>query len=445
MGILLIHFVPIILISFFVVRKISRLSGSQWPMRVFYYLFLGLLYRPFIVATWMISPLWIIALVAFCYWVTKRKVRPTPVPLRVASLFFLLFPVWLIPVVLIFSIVPGSHCERLADVPNLVPVFSFCESGKEDEAKGYTRDPYHCRSAFFDSAGDLVNIVFGAETNPDRHVLPAIDPETGEVKSSMKTYSVFRGYCNPELKKCVHLVSPKFAIRLWDDAAGKEIETMYFGEDRPRFLSPDVTNDEIVYVATDDSWVGVLDLAAGKVAKKIEFPSNSLLTIDNTVKKIVVTYNYFLHNAVSVYDKANEKIENISVGKSMMWKNFGFLFHVTTDPANERAYVAAPFECAVYEIDLKKKKVTGKIKLPIGVRDLTFDTKRNELYASNFVNGYVYRIKTGGKLKLLERFYVGRRLRYFNYEKAQDVFLAASANGFYIYEPGGDKKTGGAE
>lgn len=442
MGILLIHFVPIILISFFMVRKISRLSGSQWPMRVFYYLFLGLLYRPFIIATWMISPLWIIVLLAFCYWITIRKVRPAPVPLRVASLFFLLFPIWLIPVVLIFSIVPGSHCERLADVPNLTPVFSFCDAGKEEEAKKYTRDAYHCRSAFFNSAGNLVNIVFGAETNPDMHVMPAINPKTGEVVSSMKTFTVFRGYCNAKLKKCAHLISPKFAIRLWDDHKGEEIETMYFGEDRPRFLSPDVTNDKIIYFATDDSWAGVLNLESGKVEKKIEFPSNSLLTIDNTVKRIVVTYNYFLHNSISYYDKTTEKIKNISIGKAMVWKNLGFLFHVTTNPEKELAYVAAPFECAVYEIDLETGKTSGKIKLPIGIRDLTFDTRRNELYASNFVNGYVYRIKTDGKMKLLEKFYVGRRLRYFNYEKDQDVFLAASANGFYIYQPEGYKKRG---
>lgn len=442
MAILLIHFVPIILLSFFVVRKLSKLQNSQWPFIAFYLLLLILVYRPFVIAAWMISPLWIISLSAICFLLAKRRKRDDSMVYSFTKLFLLIFPVWLIFVVLIFSLLTATNCDRLADVRGLDPIFSYCDPGKETQAEKYTRDLYHCRNSFYNSSRNLIHIVFGAETNPDIHTMPAIDPDTGKVASSVRTYTVFRAYCDPALKICLHLVSPKFSIRFWDDAKDKTISTINFGEDRPRFLSPD-WDRPLVYVATDDTWVGIVDMVKRKVLKRIEFPASSLLTVDNTKKYVLVTANLFFHNDLMYYDKKSGKTGMIKVGAQTFWKNFGFLFHVAADPAGERAFVAAPFECSVYQVDMLKKKTVNKINLPIGIRDLAYDTKRNELYAANFVNGYVYRLTTkNNRLAIKDRFYVGRRLRYFVYQPDKDVFLAASSNGFHIYRPDAAKRRG---
>ena len=135
-------------------------------------------------------------------------------------------------------------------------------------------------------------------------------------------------------------------------------------------------------------------------------------------------------------DKITGRFGRITVGPFSVWKSLGFFFHVAADPARERVFVAAPFECALYMVDLDSGKTLWKHELPIGIRNVTYDSKRNMVYAANYVNGYVYIFDASGRTpRYAGKIFLGRRLRFFNYDPGEDVFLAACANGFLIYDP----------
>jgi len=349
--------------------------------------------------------------------------------------FILLFPVFMTFMVLVFSVTLQDRCELVSKQPGVRAVFSFCDASNEAVAEKYASNVYHCRNAFLSADRKLVYTGFGAETNNKVQALLGVDPATGKIERHLSTYTVFRGYCDKENSVCVHLVSPKDTIRIWDDEKQVAIDQYVTPKDRPRFLAPDQENGDL-YVASDADWIARVDLKEKKVVEKIKVPTGSLLTIDDTREKIVGTINMGFRNVLMVVDKKSREVENIRVGSLNMWKSLGFFFHVAADPVRERVFVAAPFECAVYMVDLKTKKTVWRVKLPIGIRDLTYDTKRDVLYASNFVNGYVYKIKAeGDSPQRAGRIFLGKRLRYFNYEPDMDIFLGASANGFFMYDP----------
>jgi len=446
------HFVPIVLFSLLVIHLLSRVGGGRYlsagTKKVIFIAIALLVYRPFIVAMWMISRFWFsIFVAAVVLWQFRRRAYAEK-PLKLVALgfvrtFLLAFPAYLLFSILIFSISSGHGCGLLDREPGVTPIFSLCNEKNIEAARRYSHNIYHCRNAFFGSDRSTVYIGFGAETNPEIHTLVGIDVETRKVVSEFQTHSVFRGYCHPELGVCVMLVSPVNKIRLWDDREKKTIKEFHFEHDRPRFLSPD-TDKPLVYVASDGEWIWVVDLEKRDIVKTIKMPTGALVTVDNTARRVVANTAMFFSNSLLVYDKQTGAIATIRYGMLNIWRNFGFAFHVTADPARERAFIGASFEGAVYAIDLETRKVLWRYPLPVGIRDMTFDTKRGILYASNFVDGYAYMIDaTGKKPEYLGRIYIGRRLRYFNYEADRDVFLAASTNGFHMYDPDPDYNPAG--
>jgi hypothetical protein len=407
--------------------------------KIFLALLLLVLYRSAILAMWMLSPLVLtlstVALAAVSYF--KKKTRADRVKLF-AMLFLMLFPVYLSCAVVLFATKIGDRCGLMERERGTAPVFSMCSAKNRKLALRLTGAPYHCRSAFFSADRKLVYIGFGAETNPATQALLGVDPSNQKIRRKISDKTVFGGYCHREYRDCIFLVTPDRRIRLWDDGKHKAIRDYYLNSERarPRFFSVD-QDGKTVYVATDRNWIVVVDLEKKRLINKIKVPDGSLLTITNTRKHIVASSAFFLRPFLYVVDKNSGRSERLYVGLPTIWKNLGFLFHLAADPERERVFAGAPFECAVYMIDLKTKKTVWRYPLPIGIRSITFDTKRRTLYAANYVDGYVYKIDAAGdEPRYLGKIFIGRRIRFFNYEKDEDVFLAASANGFFIYKPG---------
>ena len=449
---LLLHFLPIVILSVIISRLIFRKSGkkrrSAGMLPLFFFITALFIFRPFIIAMWMLSiPLFgIFHLVLMAASALKKKNWPARIDFFV-KLYILALPVYIISAIIVFSVSIGDNCGRLDKDPHLKPVFSLCDKKNVELAgRRFTNNLYHCRNAFFSADRSMAYIGFGAETNRKMQTLVAVDLRTHEIKREIPTNTVFRGYCNREFKTCVHLVTPRNTIRLWDDEKNEKIEDFALGRDRPRFLSVDVDDPRIVYVATDGEDIVAVNLQTRRIERKLKFPTSALTVVDNTRKHIVATTAMPFRGSLMVGDKKTGKVRNAPAGLWTVWKNFGYFFHVGTDPERERGFVVAPLECALYVVDLEKLKTTGRIVLPIGIRDISYDPKRNMVLASNFVNGYVYKIDVSGKKpKRAGRFFAGRRLRYFNYEPDEDVYFAASAKGFYIYdpEPGGRPAAGG--
>lgn len=442
MGIFLLHFIPFVIFSILIVRSIRKknLKTGGGLKLVFVFLILLLVYRPFIIAMWMVSNAGFLIFMGVAALLSLRRKKSWSLNLeRYIIAFTFAFPLYLIFAIFVFLASVGDRCGEVRE-KGVIPIFSLCDRSNYLLARRYSSDVYHCRNAFLSADRKLVYIGFGAETINADQVLIGVDRETREIKRIIPTKTVFGGYCHPELGDCVMLITPKERIRLWNDEKQQIIKEFYSPKDRPRFFSVD-TGGRQVYVASDAAWIAVVDLAARKIVKKIQMPTGSLLTVSNTRKRVVATKTMLYNPMLMVYDKKTGKIENIYVGLRYLWKNFGFFFHVKADPDGERAFMAAPFECAVYAVDLERKKVLWRQKLPIGIRDMAYDTKRKVLYAGNFVNGYVYKIDASGdRPRVTGRFFIGKRLRYFNYEPDEDIFLSASANGFYIYDPDPDRK-----
>ncbi len=444
MSIFLFHFIPFIFLSalviHFVFRRRAGRTGIIKPGSVFLFIIAVLIFRPFIEAMWMFSAgaFLIFMGTAFLWAAQKPKTWPRRI-IIFARTFILWFPFYLAGAILMFSITNGQRCDDVESRPGVHIILSLCTRPEQEAMKKYTRDIFHCRNAFLDSTRKGVYCGFGAETNTRQQVLIQVDRDSNKIGTVIKTKSVFRGYCRRENDICIFLVSPSNTIRLWDDRRKSVIAEFRSPGARPRFLSV-APDGRTVYVISDRNWIAVVDLVEKKITKKIVIPGSTLLTVDNTVKRVVATSANLFNPFLYVIDKKTGKVEKVWVGLWSLWKNLGYFFHVTVDPTGEKAFVAAPFECAVYMIDLKTKRVVWKQRLPIGIRDLTFDTKRKLLYASNFVDGYAYIIDTSGDApRRAGKIFLGRRLRYINYEQDEDILLAASTNGFIMIDP---KKTG---
>lgn len=440
----LLHFVPFALLSLLVIhivfRKSDRSIGGLNVKVVFILLLALYIYRPFLIACWMISPagLFIFAAVVFLLR-ARRGLRAMAVAsnlVRYFTLLVLLFPVYLALIILIFSTSVGYDCEKMEKQKGLEPVFSLCNEENVRTAESLAYSVFHCRNGFLSASRELIYVGFGAETNKKMQALLGIDRKTGDIRRKYRVHSIFRGYCHPELDTCVFLVSPMNIIRLWDDKKEEVIEEFYTPQDRPRFLDVDSRNPDIVYVASDANWIAEVNLRKREITRKIIMPSASLVTVSNTPKKVISNTALFFRPFMYTADKETGETDRISVGAVNMWRSWGFFFHTEADPDRERAFIGASMEGAVYMVDLEQKRVAWRYPLPVGVRDLGYDNRRQVLYASNFVNGYVYKIDVSGeKPRDLGKFYVGRRVRYFNYEPDEDIFIIASTNGFYTYSP----------
>ena len=451
MAILLLHFIPAILVSYLIYRLVSKVSGkSPWVNVAVRFLLLiaaFVAFRPFFLAFIMLNPvamgIYISAMAAFS--IIRNETWQDRLRSFVKA-FVVTFPIYMICAIFLFSVTVGKYCDRTKQTPGLIPVFSLCDNDNLETAKKFTRHIYHCRSAFYNPDRNTVYVTFGAETNPDMLMLFGVNLLSSRIVREIKTFTVFRGFCHPEFRSCFHLVSPKKKIRFWDDDKQKTTREYDLGKDRPRFISPDVKKP-IVYIATDGDSIKIADMRKGEITGSLKMPTDSVLTVENTNRKVIATVNHFLKPYIMIHDKETGRTETMHIGLPTLWKNWGHFFHIATDPEKERVFVEASFECAIYEIDPARKKILWRLPMPIGVRDMAFDTRRGYLLAGNFINGYVYIIDVSGKKPIiLDKFYAGRRLRYLNYEADTDVFLIASGNGFYVFEPAlADLKGYGAE
>ncbi len=440
----LLHFVPFTLLSLLLIHIVFRKSDKKiggLNIKVFFILLVALyIYRPFVIATWMISPAGMIVFVVVVFlWRARKGLRSMAVAsnfVRFITMLIFLYPLYLAGTVLLFSITTGYDCGRMEKQRGLSPIFSLCDKKNVETAKSFTDSIFHCRNGFPSASRELIYVGFGAETNPDLQALLGVDVKTGEIKRKYRIHSVFRGYCNAELKTCIFLVSPMNTIRLWNDEKEEVIKDFFTPRDRPRFMSVDSENPDIVYVASDADWIAEVNLRKQEITRRFHMPNAALATVSNTPKRVIANTSMFFRPFMYAADKKTGKTERIAVGMLRMWKNWGFFFHVEGDPDRERAFIGAPMESAVYMVDLERKRVAWRYQLPIGIRDLGYDSRRQVLYASNFVNGYVYKIDVSGEKPVgLGKIYVGRRVRYFNYEPDEDFFIAASANGFFKYSP----------
>ena len=434
-----VQFIPFLLLSYVVVRFAFRKRSSLKKATAVYNFILIVIalivFRSFIMAMWMLNQVaFLIFMAAIIVLSIIKAENPKARLAYFVKAFLLTFPIYLTFAVFFFSVQIGHNCEKMKSQKGIIPIFSLCDSKNKEIAEGMTKDVYHCRNAFMGWDRRIMYGGFGAETNPRVQPLIGVAIGTGEVVRKIFEKTIFRAWCHPRLGDCVFLASPANKIIIWDDKEQKIIKDYYFENDRPRFLSVD-EEKPVVYVASDGDWIAYVDLEKKRKTREIKAPTGALLTIANTRKHIIATVN-LPFRPVLVFDKNTGKVSRIVVGRSAMWKSLGFFFNATADYKGERAFVEAPFECAVYMIDLKEKKTKWKYALPIGVRDITYDSKRKMIYAANFVNGYVYKIDvSGAKPRGAGSFFLGRRLRYLNYEKDLDIVLSAGSNGFIAYDP----------
>lgn len=447
MGSFFLHFIPLGLISWMIIRLFSKRWGDSpsgiLKKTVLISIAALFVYRPFIAAMWLISPAGILAFFfsSFLYAYFKNRIAREFVYTGVKTLI-MFFPVYLFAVILYFSLSVGNDCSEMDAQPGMKPLYSLCAQEKQDTARQYTNDIFHCRHAFISSLKNTIYVGFGAETNQRGQVLLGIDENTGAITRAIPSYTIFRGWCLKEKKVCLNVVSPKNIIWLWDDENLRNLDHFVLPErDRPRFISVDAEKP-IVYVVYEGNAVIAVNMEksaeAGKlvIEKTLRLPTSALATVTNTKKRIVANTAHFFNPRIIVVEKDSGETYTIPVGPLRILKSFGMFFHVEGDPDHERAFVGAPFEGAVYMVDLDKKKEAWRLPLPVGVRDLGYDSRRQVLYASNFVNGDVYVIDvSGAKPVIKDKLFVGRRVRFFNYEKDEDFFLSASSNGFYIYYP----------
>jgi len=438
------QFVPLLVFSLIIIHFVFRgrkgVVGGFNVKKTLIFVFALLVYRSSIIAMFMVGPAaFSIFISAVALWAIYRKKVWKERAAKFAGNFILLFPIYMFFAVLAFSSKVCDRCDLLAKEKAVKPVLSLCDKNSRLTAGRHTKNMYHCRCAFYSADRSLVYVGFGAETNQNVQALLGVDPTDHGVKRTIRSKTVFRGYCDPKYGDCVFLIAPGETIRIWDDDKQSIIRDYRSPKDRPRFLSLDPVSKK-VYAISDSDWIAVVDLAARRIEKKFMMNVGSLLTVANTRKRVVATMNMFWP-VLLMADKESGKVEHLHIGLLRVWKSLGFFFHVTADPVRERAFAAAPFECAVYMVDLNRKKTLWRHELPIGIRDVAYDTKRNMLYAANYVNGYVYKFDASGdRPRYTGRFFIGRRIRFFNYEPDKDVFLAACANGFLIYDPKLDEK-----
>ncbi len=113
----------------------------------------------------------------------------------------------------------------------------------------------------------------------------------------------------------------------------------------------------------------------------------------------------------------------------MLW-HLGFSISTSFDAKSKHLFYVCPFSGTVGVLDIEKWKIVKVIRLSPGIRESAYDNKRDILYVSNYASGDLYKIKVDKDIKLIDRIFVGRRVRKMFYSEELDRLFIAGSNGF---------------
>lgn len=407
-----------------------------------------LFFRPFVFSHAVFFPLLLVSMaMVIVVWSWLRPGSVLKKGIRMLVAFY-----GVVPFLILLSMLMayrGTHgCEQVQQNPNVKFLLDFCASGWREEIfrrTGYATDVLNlnaeARSIFVSSDGRVIFAGTGLQDDKNERLLLAIDRNSRKILKAFSMSTPFRGVCMGG--KCAVSVPVEHRVYILDEKQmrfTKKIKLSY----GPLFMSYDFASKKVFmpWMIGDD--VSVLNL------KKVELMEHVFASIRKYVYPhgvsaaveyspltrnlyMVTEMKYFSRPCLYLYafddSGSAPRLSKVCFSYWDTLMSLGPAIGLAVNVKRKEIYMGLPYEGSIYVIQEGSFNRLRKIHVGVGLRELTFDSRRGVLYAANYIRGEIVGVspETG---RILKKIFVGRRIRQISYEPRIDRLLATSANGF---------------